>query len=112
MAVFEPLSDAELATVTVSASEAQVAAMKVGGTDQAQYRGVGFVYLGRWVPPLESLGHAPVPDPIPAYLVQLLADPSSGLPSGASAYVSVDARTGKALVSYGSCWGAACTAQP
>jgi hypothetical protein len=80
MAVFEPLSEAELAMIAVSVSEAQAAALEVGGPDQAHYTRVGFVYLGRWVPPLESLGNAPVPDPIPAYLVQLFADPSPAFP--------------------------------
>jgi hypothetical protein len=111
MAVFEPPSEAELAMIAVSVSEAQAAALEVGGPDQAHYTRVGFVYLGRWVPPLESLGNAPVPDPIPAYLVQLFADPSPDFPGGASAYVSVDARTGKPLVSYAPCWGEACSAK-
>lgn len=112
MAVFEPLSEPELATVSISASEAQATALEVGGQDQAHFTRVGFTYLGRWVPPLESLGHSPVPDPIPAYLVQIIADPSSDFPDGASAYVSVDARTGKPLVSYGPCWGPASSTRP
>jgi hypothetical protein len=111
-AVFEPLSQVELATVTVGVSQAQAAALAVGGPDQAHYTRVGFTYLGRWVPPLPSLGHAPTPDPIPAYLVQIFADPSSDFPAGASGYVSVDARTGKALGRYGPCWGSDCSYQP
>ena len=112
MALFEALSYAESTTVAVSASEAQAAALDAGGPDQAHYARVGFVYLGRWVPPLGSLGHAPVPDSIPAYMVQILADPSSDFPDGASAFVTVDARTGKALMSYGPCWADSCSAQP
>jgi hypothetical protein len=111
-ALFEPLSHGELATVTVSVSQAQAAALEVGGPDQAHYSRVGFTYLGRWVPPLPSLGHAPTPDPIPVYLVQIFADPSSDFPAGASGYVAVDARTGEALVSYGPCWGNDCSVRP
>jgi hypothetical protein len=40
-----------------------------------------------------------------------LRGPIARLPGGASAYVSVDARTGKPLVSYAPCWGEACSAK-
>ena len=111
-AVFEPLSEAELATVAVSVAEAQAAALDVGAREEAHFSRVGLTYLGSWVPPLPSLGHAPVPAAIAAYLVQIFADPSTDFPDGDSAYVSVDARTGKALVIYGNCWGPDCTARP
>lgn len=108
-AVFTPLSNEEAAMVTVSVEQAEVAALAVGGPDLASDAHIGFSYLGHWIPPLPSLGHSPVPDPIPAYLVQLLGDPSEGFPEGSSAFVTVDARTGEVLVSYSPCWGEACS---
>ena len=108
-AVFVPLSDAELASVAVSVSDAQAVAMETGARAQEHFDRLGFTYLGSWVPPLESLGHAAVPDPVPAYIVQLFADPSSDYPTGASEFVAIDARTGEALLIVGSCWGADCS---
>lgn len=108
---FVPLSDAELASVAVSVSDAQAVALETGAREPEHFDRVGFTYLGSWVPPLESLGHAAVPNPVPAYIVQIFANSSSDYPAGASELVAVDASSGKALLVVGSCWGADCSGE-
>ena len=110
-AVFVPLSDAELASVAVSVSDAQAVALESGARGPEHFDRLGFTYLGSWVPPMESLGHAAVPDPVPAYIVQIFAGSSSDYPVGASEFVAVDASTGEALLVVGSCWGADCSGE-
>jgi hypothetical protein len=118
-AEFVPVTQEELATVRVSAAEARATAFASDGFHYALADGIereapwlstGFVYLGRWSPPLESLGHAPRPDPTPVYLVQVLA-PLAQFPQSNTAFVVVDALTGEVRVTFSSCVGPTCETQ-
>jgi hypothetical protein len=106
--LFAPLSDEELKRVRITRNQARAAALEAGGRQEPALTEVGFVYLGRWSPPPQSLGHAPMPPPIAAYIVQLAAKPAPGFPEGTTAFVIVDAASGGALVVFGGCDGRDC----
>lgn len=107
-AEFVPLSDDALAEVSVAATDAEDAARDAGGRQRPQLTDTGFVYLGRWTPPPQSLGHATMPPPIAAYVVQLIAEPTSGDSEGRSAFAVVDAATGVVIVLFDGCSGSDC----
>jgi hypothetical protein len=110
-AVFEPLSDTELAGVRVSVQGARMAAVDAGEGQEPPQTHIGFVYIGRWSPPPASLGHSTAPPAMPAYVVQVMseADPA---PSASTGFVVVDAATGVALVIFGPCHGPECLSDP
>ena len=110
-AEFVPLSADELATVQTTAAAAIDAAIEMGRVADVPVTRIGFTYLGRWQPPPQALGHSPMPDPIPAYAVQLL--PPSDHPDPLSTrIVIVHATTGIPVIGLAPCIGANCAVQP
>jgi hypothetical protein len=108
-AEFSPVTDADATHVLVEASDAQEAAVAAGERHRPPLVDVGFTYLGLWTPPPQSLGHATVPPPVAAYVVQLSAETSGGPDSGPStAFAVVDAETGSVIVLFDDCVGPDC----
>lgn len=108
-AEFVPLSDEEIDQVLVTAAAAVDAARAAGASHQPPLTDTGFVYLGRWTPPPQSLGHATIPPPTAAYVVQLVGASTSEPSEQESAFVVVDAATGVAVVLFDGCVGAECS---
>lgn len=80
------------------------AARAAGSRYEPPMSETGFVYLGRWTPPSQSLGHATMPPPIAAYVIQVTANSTSDSEES-SAFVVVDAMTGAAIVLFDGCSG-------
>jgi hypothetical protein len=106
-AEFIPLTAEELEAVSVTSERAVEAALAVGLRQPIPLTRVGFVYLGPWSPPPQSLGHGSMPDPVSAYAIQLLAGPSAEEPDE-SALIVVHAGTGEPLIVLGACKGSNC----
>jgi hypothetical protein len=103
---FVPLTDAQLATVRVTAAEARRIALADDafeyGSDGARvvWSEVGCIFLGYYTaPPQPSVGY--VPPEFPAYLVQVLGDPVPDFPMINIGVVVVDATTGEQSTTYG-----------
>lgn len=107
-AAFVPLSDEALAEVLVAATDAEDAARAAGSRQRPQFTDTGFVYLGRWTPPPQLLGHATMPPPFAAYVVQLIAEPTPQDSEGRSGFAVVDAATGVVIVLFDGCSGPDC----
>jgi hypothetical protein len=103
---FVPLTEAQLATVEVTAAEAQRTALADGafgyGPDDARvvWEKVGCIFLGDYIGPgMPRVGY--VRPEFPAYLVQVLADPVPDFPMINIGVVVVDATTGEQSTTYG-----------
>jgi hypothetical protein len=103
---FVPLNDAQLATVRVTASEAEQTGLADAGMgygpDDARvvWKKVGCIFLGYYTgPPMPRVGY--VPPTLAAYLVQTLADPVPDFPMINIGVVVIDATTGDELGAYG-----------
>jgi hypothetical protein len=92
----------------IAASEAVDAALAIGHRQANPLTTVGFVYLGRWRPPAQTLGHGSMPDPIPAYAIQLLANPGTDPDDEWTALIIVHAETGEPVIVLDNCTGSTC----
>lgn len=103
---FVPLTEAQQATVRVTAAEARRTGLADGGMgygpDDARvvWKKVGCIFLGYYTAPqMPRIGY--VPPEFPAYLVQVLADPVPAFPMINIGVVVVDATTGERSSTYG-----------
>lgn len=103
---FVPLTEAQLATVRVTAAEAQRTALADDafgyGPDDARvvWEKVGCIFLGYYTGPGQPrVGY--VRPEFPAYLVQVLDDPVHDFPMINIGVVVVDATTGEQSTTYG-----------
>jgi hypothetical protein len=106
LVTFVPLTDAQLATVTVTRTEAEQVALADPGMgygpngSRVTWKKVGCVFLGYYTGMQEpSIGY--VPPTYPAYLVQVLADPIPDFPMLNIGVVVVNATTGERGTTFG-----------
>lgn len=105
---FVPLTENQLATVRVTRDEAEPTALASRGFGYGSdgelvvWEEVGCVFLGMYTAPaMPTHGDPYVPNPFPAYLVQVLADPIPDFPKMNFGVVVVDATSGQLKTQFG-----------